>query len=78
MPPGVGESYEDEPKYVVGLSLRNTTGEIIDKPFNLVSKFITTRFGFETTSKNMFHQQPLHGDLSIPLTLVRRYNNIRL
>ena len=68
----VDDRFNQDSKEVVGLSLLNTTGEMMSPPVDLVSKFLTTRFGmsYESTSKSLFQQQPLYGDLSAPYTLV--------
>ena len=70
------DKFEEQSRKVVGLSLQNPNCEMMSKELDLVSKYLTTRYGmsYEATSKTVFQQQPLIGDLSAPYTLVSHQN----
>ena len=66
------DDYEAEPVQVVGLSMRNVTGEILNKPLRLMSKFITTQCGveYESNSRSVYYQLALYGDMKDPISFV--------
>ena len=59
--------------------MRNITGEILNKPLRLISKFITTQCGveYESNSKSVYYQLALYGDLKDPITFVSRAAHFR-
>ena len=52
--------------------MRNITGDILNKPLRLMSKFITTQCGveYESNSRSIYYQLALYGDLKDPITFV--------